>query len=150
MKKRLLISWLLMFSLSASLVAQDPKPQPSPNPRVPQAPQPAPPVPAQSPTPDQDVIRITTNLVQVDVAVTKDGKQVTDLKPEEFELFEDGRRQEITNFSYVVNSRRVGYSSSSGSLAVTPPRPAEGAIAVKPITREQVGRTMAILSLIHI
>jgi len=145
MKKRLLISWLLMFSLSASLVAQDPKPQPSPNPRVPQAPQPAPPVPAQSPTPDQDVIRITTNLVQVDVAVTKDGKQVTDLKPEEFELFEDGRRQEITNFSYVVNSRRVGYSSSSGSLAVTPPRPAEGAIAVKPITREQVGRTMAIV-----
>ena len=145
MKKRLLISWLLMFSLSVSSVAQDPKPQPSPNTPARQARQPAPPVPAQSPTPDQDVIRITTNLVQVDVVVTKDGKQVTDLKPEEFEIFEDNKRQEITNFSYVVNSKRVDHTSSSGSLAATLPRPAEGAIAVKPITREQVGRTMAIV-----
>jgi VWFA-related protein len=51
----------------------------------------------------QDVVRITTNLVQVDVSVTKDGKPVTDLQPEDFEIFEDGKPQTITNFSYVSN-----------------------------------------------
>ena len=39
----------------------------------------------------QDVVRISTNLVQVDAVVTKDGKQVTDLKLEDFEIREDGR-----------------------------------------------------------
>src|ERR1051326_3966149 len=48
----------------------------------------------------QDVVRISTNLVQVDVVVTKDGKQVPDLKPEDFEILEDGRRQAITNFAF--------------------------------------------------
>jgi VWFA-related protein len=51
----------------------------------------------------QDVVRITTNLVQVDVSVTKHGKPVTDLQPEDFEIFEDGKPQTITNFSYVSN-----------------------------------------------
>src|SRR5438105_12944709 len=52
---------------------------------------------------EQDVVRITTNLVQVDVVVTKDGNQVTDLKPEDFEVFEDGKPQKTTNFSYISN-----------------------------------------------
>jgi VWFA-related protein len=48
------------------------------------------------------VVRITTNLVQVDVVVTDGkGRQVTDLKAEDFEIFEDGRTQKITNFSFV-------------------------------------------------
>ena len=143
MNNRPFICWLLVFALSAPLFAQDPKPQPPTNPPPSQAQQP--PAPAQSPTPDQDVIRITTNLVQVDVVVTKDGKQLTDLKPEEFEIFEDGRRQEITNFSYVANEKRIDHSAASGSLAATSPRPAEGSLPPRPITREQVGRTMAIV-----
>jgi len=48
----------------------------------------------------QDVVRISTSLVQVDVVVTKDGKQVADLKSEDFEILEDGRRQQITNFAF--------------------------------------------------
>ena len=40
-------------------------------------------------------MRITTNLVQVDVVVSKDGKQVRDLKPEDFEILEDGRPQPL-------------------------------------------------------
>src|ERR1041385_2302497 len=51
----------------------------------------------------QDVVKITTNLVQIDAVVTKDGKQVTDLQADEFELFEDGKPVTITNFSYVSN-----------------------------------------------
>jgi len=69
------------------------------------------PTPAQAtptPTPqdgsdDGDVVRITTNLVQFDAVVTdKKGQQVTDLQPEEFEVTVNGRRQQITNFSYVL------------------------------------------------
>lgn len=152
MNKRLVICWLLIFSVTPRLFAQDPKPQPSPPASPPQAQQPAPPPPApqpspppQTPTPDQDVIRITTNLVQVDVVVTKDGKQVTDLKPEELEIFEDNKRQEITNFSYVSNSNRVDYSASSGSLTSASTGGAPTPITPKPITREHVGRTMAIV-----
>lgn len=51
-------------------------------------------LPALSQTPSvddkDDVVRITTNLVQIDVAVAKDGKPVPNLKAEDFELYEDG------------------------------------------------------------
>ena len=50
-------------------------------------------VSGQQPTPAQkqdEAVRITTNLVQIDVLVVdKDGKQITDLKPEEFVLKQD-------------------------------------------------------------
>jgi len=61
-----------------------------------------PPPPPQ--TGDQDdVVRINTNLVQVDVVVTKDGKLVTNLTADDFEIYEDGRRQTITSFAYISN-----------------------------------------------
>ena len=51
---------------------------------------PAPPPPPQQTADGKDeVVKITTNLVQVDVVVTKGGKQVTDLTADDFELFED-------------------------------------------------------------
>ncbi|HMS42591.1 MAG TPA: VWA domain-containing protein, partial [Pyrinomonadaceae bacterium] len=63
---------------------------------------------AQNPTPtppdDEDgVVKISTTLIQIDVGVTdKDGKQITDLKAEDFEILENGEKQEITNFSYIA------------------------------------------------
>ncbi len=61
---------------------------------------------AQSPTApkgEDEVVRISSSLVQIDAVVTdRNGRHVTDLKPEDFELFEDGKPREITNFSYVV------------------------------------------------
>ena len=40
---------------------------------------------------EDDVVRITSNLVQIDAVVTdKKGRQVTDLKAEEFEILADG------------------------------------------------------------
>ncbi len=74
----------------------------------------------------QDVVRISTNLVQVDVVVTKDGKQVADLKPEDFEIFEDGRRQAITNFAFFsVKSpaTKPAPASPTTSAAATPQPP---------------------------
>jgi VWFA-related protein len=66
---------------------------------------------------NDEVVRISTTLVQVDVSVTdRKGRPVTDLKPEEFEIYEDGRRQQITNFSY-----------NSSESAGTPASPSTGA-----------------------
>jgi len=51
---------------------------------------------------ESPIIRVTVNLVQVDAVVTDSkGRQVTDLKAEDFEITEDGRPQKITNFSYI-------------------------------------------------
>src|ERR1043165_5174989 len=62
--------------------------------------------PASTPAPaEEDVVRVDANLVQLDAVVTDDaGRQVTDLRAEEFEILEDGRPQQITNFSYVSNA----------------------------------------------
>src|SRR5688572_2716615 len=59
--------------------------------------------PSLAQTQSDDVVRITTNLVQIDAVVTKNGKPIKDLKAEDFEIFEDGRRQVITSFAYVSN-----------------------------------------------
>lgn len=63
---------------------------------------------------DGDVVRITTNLVQVDAVITdKNGKPLTDLKPEEIQLFENNRQRKITNFSYITGDTDSSTSKSS-------------------------------------
>src|SRR5215204_1624993 len=59
--------------------------------------------PRRQSAPDEDeVVRISTNLVQVDAVVTDGGgRQVADLEARDFEILEDGRPQQITNFAYV-------------------------------------------------
>jgi VWFA-related protein len=53
--------------------------------------------------PSDTVIRVSVNLVQVDAAVTDSkGRPVTDLKPGDFEVLQDGKPQTITNFSYIA------------------------------------------------
>ncbi|MBN2321686.1 MAG: VWA domain-containing protein [Acidobacteria bacterium] len=48
------------------------------------------------------VFRVDVNLVQVDAVVTdKEGRPVTDLTAEDFVILQDGKPQEITNFSLV-------------------------------------------------
>jgi len=63
------------------------------------------PTPQQSPAKDDqdDVVKISTNLVQVDAVVTRDGKPVKDLKAEDFEIYEDGKKQTITSFAFISN-----------------------------------------------
>lgn len=98
MKDRFLITLLLTFSLSVSSLAQQPAPTPSQSP-TPQSPNSAPQTPAPG---DDDVVRITANLVQIDAVVTdRKGQQITNLSDHDFEILEDGRAQKITNLSYV-------------------------------------------------
>src|ERR1044072_564034 len=55
----------------------------------------------QKPEGDQ-VIRISTDLVQLDVVVTdKSGHVVTNLSKDDFELYEEGRKQQISFFEFV-------------------------------------------------
>jgi VWFA-related protein len=95
----------------------------------------------QNPNP-QGVIRITVNLVQVDAVVT-DGKghQVTNLRPEDFEVLEDGRPQTITNFSY------ISVAAPAGGETLAKPVPSPGVPSVPPVRLrpDQVRRTIAIV-----
>src|SRR5438270_6913984 len=79
----------------------------------------------QAPGGDEDVVRITTNLVQIDATVTdKSGKQITDLRAEDFQILQDGRPQKITNLSYIathpVSSQPAVNSSTSPGHQTAP------------------------------
>lgn len=103
-----------------------------------------------TPTPpvkeDENVVKISTSLVQLDVVVTdKKGNPVTNLKSEDFEVYENGKRQEITNFTYISSDKGAaeqptnaknpkGKSDQYGFLS--PP------LKLKP---EQIRRTYAIV-----
>src|SRR5688572_30810553 len=79
---------LITLSLS-SFTAQTPRP--------PQTPQ-----PQRSESGPDDVIRITTELVQTDVVVTDKNEQaITDLKLSDFELYDNGRKQELHFMEFV-------------------------------------------------
>src|SRR5205085_5734267 len=61
---------------------------------------PAPPSIAETPSEPSMVLKVTTRLVVVDVVVTdRHGAPVTDLKPGEFTILEDGKEQKITVFA---------------------------------------------------
>ena len=50
----------------------------------------------------EDIIRITTNLVQTDVVVTDKNEQIIpDLKLEDFELYDNGKRQDLKFMEFV-------------------------------------------------
>src|SRR5713226_484530 len=50
----------------------------------------------------EDIIRITTNLVQTDVVVTdKNDKIIKDLKLEDFELYDNGKKQDLKFLEFV-------------------------------------------------
>ena len=76
----LLIFSLLLFPIQASLQIRTQRPK----------------------TAEDDVVRISTTLIQVDATVLdKSGKIVTGLTKDDFEIYENNKRQQITNFSFV-------------------------------------------------
>ncbi|MCI0662091.1 MAG: VWA domain-containing protein [Acidobacteria bacterium] len=57
------------------------------------------PVEIKTVLPDRNAIRIETRLVNLNVkALNRGGQPLTDLKPEEFSIYEDGLKQEISHF----------------------------------------------------
>lgn len=97
----------------------------------------------QEPTPvrdDSPVVRIATDLIQLDVTVTdKDGKVVTGLRAEDFEVFENGERQAISNLSFtsrMSGGATVGEAGNAGN---------DPGVPTAPLTAGQVRRTIAIV-----
>jgi VWFA-related protein len=67
-----------------------------------QAQQSSKPKPSPTPIDEGDVIRVNTNVVQVDaIVVDKNGKIVTDLKAEDFEIVEGGKNFKADYFSFI-------------------------------------------------
>ena len=129
---RLCLSLLLLISLFFTAIGQQPVNQ-----------EPAKPKQTE---PDQDeVVRISTNLVQIDAVVTdKNGRQITDLTADDFILKEDDREQKITNVSY------VSVGSPSSTLAAQPKAsvdPKQQYVPPPPVKLrpEQVHRTLALV-----
>jgi VWFA-related protein len=94
---------------------------------------------SQKPT-EEDVVRITTNLVQVDAVITDtNGKPVTNLRPEELRLYEDKRERKITHFSYI---------SADTNAASKPSNPGDNrmpGLPPGPLRPEDVRRTIALV-----
>lgn len=99
--------------------------------------------PKTTPTPpeEREVVKISTNLIQVDVSVTdRKGNPVKDLKAEDFEIYENGEKQKISNFSFVSSVKEQTEQpkptdKKDAGVPVPPP-------SVRP---EQVRRTIALV-----
>jgi VWFA-related protein len=95
----------------------------------------------KSPQRGQDVVRITTQLVQVDAVVTdKKGRHVEDLTEGDFELLVDGKKQLLTHFSHVSLPavKREPAARKKDDLIVAPE-----SMPTRQIAPEDVRRTIA-------
>ena len=64
---------------------------------------------------DSDTINISTDLIRVDFIVTdKRDRIVKNLKADDFELFENDKKLEISNFSYISSKLRNTANNSTG------------------------------------
>jgi VWFA-related protein len=123
---------LLSLSLLAGALGQNPRAQQQPPPAA-----------------DDEVVRITTSLVQLDaVVVDKDGRQVTDLRAEDFEVFEDDKPQRVTNFAYVSTAAAATPREGAPPAAAPPPSPAGVAAPPAPVqVRQGAARRTLVLFL---
>lgn len=77
--------------------------------------------PPPKPSPDNDVVKISTNLIQLDITVVdRDRKPITDLRPEEVEIYENGRKQDITNFDLVTRKLAVQTTTEPSAVPLPP------------------------------
>lgn len=126
----ILLAILLVTAALANALAQNPQSKPAQTPALP-----------QSATSDQDdIVRITTNLVQVDAVVTKNGKPVKNLKAEDFEIFEDGKPHVVTSFSYVSNT-----SAAPNAVKTDTAAPKDRVPFTGPVQPYEPRRTMALV-----
>ena len=91
---------------------------------------------------EKEVVKIATNLIQIDITVKdKKGNQVTDIKPEEIEIYGNGERKQLSNFSYVSTTTEKTLENKSAA-----DKEKKSPISTTtPIKPEQVRRTIAIV-----
>lgn len=95
--------------------------------------------PAQQEVAPDDIVRITTNLVQTDVVITdKDDQIIKDLKLEDFELSDNGKKQDLKFMEFVsVDTGRRLEGKKPGQVVGV-----EGAES-KGVTAKELKRVMA-------
>lgn len=125
MKRKAFLALLLSFCVIVPVLAQTKSAAPS--------------RPQNASDDKDDVVRITTNLVQVDAVVTKDGKPVTNLTAGDFEIFEDGRAQTITSFAYISN---VNHNNAQSFPAA---EKSADTVPFAPVKLDQPHRIMALV-----
>lgn len=92
---------------------------------------------AQTPAPTDFVLRFDVDLVQVDAIVTDSrGNHIGGLKPENFEVYQDGKPQKIIHFSYIAGKTPSRPPNGSPEAPVLSPRAA---------TRSAVRRTIVFM-----
>jgi VWFA-related protein len=102
--------------------------------------------PPAAPADDDEVVRVNVNLVQLDAIVTdRDGRQVTNLRPEDFEIFEDGRPQQITHFAYVSADPNAPASSNANATTAAATDRLAPPTVLKPLRPSDVRRTIALV-----
>ncbi|CAN5495854.1 hypothetical protein BH10ACI2_BH10ACI2_07910 [soil metagenome] len=120
--KRVLLAFTLGLVYSAAAFSQVAKPSPQ-----------------STPPDDNDVVKISTNLIQVDVSVTdKKGKIVRDLRRDEIEIYQNGKKQDLNTFSFVSNVRETPEEAKAKIIPGIPAPP-------PPITPANVKRTIALV-----
>ncbi len=128
MQQRTLTLFLtIFFSFSAAISAQNTS---SPNPTPPNG------------QDEQDVVRITSSLVQTDaVIIDKNGVPVTNLTVDDFELLQDGKPQKITGFTY------VGAAQSNQDRAISNVKNSKNAVIAPPVRvrPENAGRLITFI-----
>ena len=104
-------------------------------------------VPAADSSRPGTVFTVTSTLVQVDAVVTDSkGRHITNLTPEDFQVFEDGRLQKLTNFSYVQVA--PGEAPDLRAERVRPARQVPSALPPAPLAQlnpQDVRRTIVLM-----
>ena len=80
--------------------------------------------PPATPEGQQPTFRTGVNFVRVDAIVTDSkGNIVKDLKAEDFEIYENGEKQKISNFSFVSSVRETSETVKNPNEKFTVPVP---------------------------
>lgn len=123
------LALILLLSFAIPVVAQNPVQEPT--------------TPVGAPAQDDEVVRVDTNLVQMDVSVTDDeGRAVKGLTPDDFEITENGKPRKISSFSFVsrISESVSGARPAAGTAAAQPAPPSS-----KRLTQAQGRRTTALV-----
>jgi VWFA-related protein len=126
---RFILAVAIILALSIVPIAQDVSPSPTP-----------------PPLDDGEVVKISTTLIQLDAIVTdQKGRQVTDLTINDFEILENGEKQNITNFSYVSIPKISQENKSKKDKPEAKRRKNQVVVPGRAIRPEEVRRTYAIV-----
>ena len=71
-----------------------------------------------------DVVKISTTIIQLDVTVVDSGGRVVrDVRADEIEIYENGKKQPVTAFSFVSSVRETAEEArpQQGTVAVPAP-----------------------------